>query len=171
MSLVYRVAFTLFFIMLSLLYIFPLLCLLLGSLKPSSELMRIGLNLRLDPDVMSLDNYTYLFHGGSIYFKWFFNSLLLGVLTTVLTLFFSSMIGYGLGVYEFKGRNVIFVLVLIIMMVPLEVMMLPLFKLTVGHGGPSFDRFLYGGDSAVYRVACRCVLFQAIRARPSERSA
>ena len=132
MSLVYRVAFTLFFIMLSLLYIFPLLCLLLGSLKPSSELMRIGLNLRLDPDVMSLDNYTYLFHGGSIYFKWFFNSLLLGVLTTVLTLFFSSMIGYGLGVYEFKGRNVIFVLVLIIMMVPLEVMMLPLFKLTVG---------------------------------------
>lgn len=132
MSLVYRVAFTLFFIMLSLLYIFPLLCLLLGSLKPSSELMRIGLNLRLDPDVMSLDNYTYLFHGGSIYFKWFFNSLLLGVLTTILTLFFSSMIGYGLGVYEFKGRNVIFVLVLIIMMVPLEVMMLPLFKLTVG---------------------------------------
>lgn len=42
------------------------------------------------------------------------------------------MIGYGLGVYEFKGRNIIFVLVLIIMMVPLEVMMLPLFKLTVG---------------------------------------
>lgn len=128
----YRVAFTLFFIMLSLLYIFPMICLLLGSLKPSSELMRIGLNLRLDPDVMSLDNYTYLFNGGSIYFKWFFNSLLLGVLTTVLTLFFSSLIGYGLGVYEFKGRNIIFVLVLIIMMVPLEVMMLPLFKLTVG---------------------------------------
>ncbi len=70
--------------------------------------------------------------GGSIYFKWFFNSLSLGVLTTVLTLFFSSLIGYGLGVYEFKGRNIIFVLVLIIMMVPLEVMMLPLFKLTVG---------------------------------------
>lgn len=45
---------------------------------------------------------------------------------------FSSLIGYGLGVYEFKGRNIIFVLVLIIMMVPLEVMMLPLFKLTVG---------------------------------------
>lgn len=42
------------------------------------------------------------------------------------------MIGYGLAVYDFKGRNIIFVLVLIIMMVPLEVMMLPLFKLTVG---------------------------------------
>lgn len=61
----YRVAFTLFFIMLSLLYIFPMICLFLGSLKPSSELMRIGLNLRLDPDVMSLDNYTYLFNGGA----------------------------------------------------------------------------------------------------------
>lgn len=73
--------------MLSLLYIFPLLCLLLGSLKPSSELMRIGLNLRLDPDVMSLDNYTYLFHGEAFILSGF-NSLLLGVLTTVLTLFF-----------------------------------------------------------------------------------
>lgn len=68
MSAVYRIAFTLFFIMLSLLYVFPMLCLLLCSLKPSSELMRIGLNSRLDPDVMSLDNYTYLFSGGSIYF-------------------------------------------------------------------------------------------------------
>jgi arabinosaccharide transport system permease protein len=129
---VYRIALTLFFIMLSLLYIFPMLCLLLGSLKPSSELLRIGLNLKIDPDVLSFDNYTFLFHGGSIYFKWFFNSIVLGLLTTVLTLFFSSMIGYGLAVYEFKGRNLIFVLVLIIMMVPLEVMMLPLFKLTVG---------------------------------------
>ncbi len=53
--------------MLSLLYIFPMICLLLGSLKPSSELMRIGLNLRLDPDVMSLDNYTYLFNGEHLF--------------------------------------------------------------------------------------------------------
>ncbi|MEG7333654.1 arabinose ABC transporter permease AraQ [Bacillus subtilis] len=129
---VYKIALTLFFIMLSLLYIFPIFCLLLGSLKPSSELLRVGLNVDIDPKVMSFDNYTFLFNGGSIYFKWFFNSLVLGIFTTVLTLFFSSMIGYGLGVYEFKGRNIIFVLVLIIMMVPLEVMMLPLFKLTVG---------------------------------------
>ncbi len=92
----------------------------------------MGLNLDIDPKVMSFDNYTFLFNGGSIYFKWFFNSLVLGLFTTVLTLFFSSMIGYGLAVYDFKGRNIIFVLVLIIMMVPLEVMMLPLFKLTVG---------------------------------------
>ena len=116
--------------MLSLLYIFPMICLLLGSLKPSSELMRIGLNLRLDPDVMSLDNYTYLFNGEHLFQM---------VLTACCSAFsprfsrcFSSLIGYGLGVYEFKGRNIIFVLVLIIMMVPLEVMMLPLFKLTVG---------------------------------------
>lgn len=129
---VYRIALTLFFMMLSLLYLFPIFCLLLGSLKPSSELLRVGLNLDIDPKVMSFDNYTFLFNGGSIYFKWFFNSLVLGLFTTVLTLFFSSMIGYGLAVYDFKGRNIIFVLVLIIMMVPLEVMMLPLFKLTVG---------------------------------------
>lgn len=61
--------------MLSLLYLFPIFCLLLGSLKPSSELLRVGLNLDIDPKVMSFDNYTFLFNGGSIYFKWFLTVL------------------------------------------------------------------------------------------------
>lgn len=74
--------------MLSLLYLFPIFCLLLGSLKPSSELLRVGLNLDIDPKVMSFDNYTFLFNGGSIYFKWFFNSLVLGLLRPCSLCFF-----------------------------------------------------------------------------------
>ncbi|MDR4156819.1 carbohydrate ABC transporter permease, partial [Bacillus cereus] len=102
-----------------------------GSLKPSSELLRFGLNLKLSPEILSLDNYTYLFNGGSIYFQWFSNSLILVVISTVLTLLFSSMVGYGLAVYDFKGKNLLFVAVLLIMMVPIEILMLPLFKMTV----------------------------------------
>jgi len=126
-----KVALFLLFAILSFLFVFPLFCLVLGSLKPSSELLRFGLNLKLSPEILSLDNYTYLFNGGSIYFQWFSNSLILVVISTVLTLLFSSMVGYGLAVYDFKGKNLLFVAVLLIMMVPIEILMLPLFKMTV----------------------------------------
>ena len=43
-------------------------------------------------------------------------------------LFFSSLVGYGLAKYDFKGRNVIFLLVLMVMMVPVEILILPLYK-------------------------------------------
>jgi arabinosaccharide transport system permease protein len=39
------------------------------------------------------------------------------------------MVGYGLAMYRFKGRNLIFVMVLVVMMVPIEILILPLYKL------------------------------------------
>jgi arabinosaccharide transport system permease protein len=41
------------------------------------------------------------------------------------------MVGYGLAVYNFKGKNLIFLIVLIVMMVPLEILLLPLYKLMI----------------------------------------
>ncbi len=119
------------FILIGLLAIFPFYSLLLASFKPPTELLRYGLNLRLQPDMLSLNNYIYLFQDGSVYFTWYKNSLLITLLSTALTLFFSSLVGYGLALYDFKGRNVIFVLVLFVMMVPVEIIMLPLYKMAV----------------------------------------
>lgn len=100
------------FVLLAVLAMFPFYALLLASLKPPTELLRYGLNLRLDFDVMNGNNYVYLFTTGKIYFTWFFNSVLITVLNTVLTLITCSMVGYGLAKYQFKGRNAVFVLVL-----------------------------------------------------------
>ena len=47
----------------------------------------------------------------------------------VLSLFFSSMVGYALAMYDFKGSNIFFVAVVFILMVPFEILMLPLFRL------------------------------------------
>ncbi|MFB5661297.1 carbohydrate ABC transporter permease [Alteribacillus sp. HJP-4] len=109
--------------------LFPLLALLLASLKPTTELMRFGLNLQLQPELLSIDNYLFLFTEGSIYFRWFFNSLLVSFFTTVLALFFSSLVGYSIAMYDFKGKGIVFLLVLVVMMVPFEILMLPLFNL------------------------------------------
>ena len=57
---------TALFSILALIALFPLFCLLLASFKPSTELVRFGLNLTLQPELLSLDNYIYLFTAVSI---------------------------------------------------------------------------------------------------------
>lgn len=126
-----RTLLVLLFVVLAVLAMFPFYALFLASLKPPTELLRYGLNLRLDFDIMNADNYVYLFTTGKIYFTWFFNSVAITVLNTLLTLVTCSMVGYGLAKYAFKGRNLVFVLVLFVMMVPVEIIMLPLYKMAV----------------------------------------
>lgn len=84
--------------------------------------------LGIDWSRMSLDNYVLLFTGQHDYWRWFFNSITLTVVTVVATLLVSAFVGYGFAAYEFKGKNFMFVIVLLILSVPLEVIMLPLYK-------------------------------------------
>ncbi|MFN0224785.1 MULTISPECIES: carbohydrate ABC transporter permease [Paenibacillus] len=114
--------------------LFPLYALFLASFKPAAELFRYGLNVRLDVQLMNLDSYWNLLSGKGEavhYFDWYKNSLVITVLYTLLSLFFSSMVGYGLGMYRFRGRGFIFTLVLIVMMIPVEIILLPLYKLMI----------------------------------------
>jgi arabinosaccharide transport system permease protein len=122
----------LFFIFIAALAMFPFFALLLASFKPPTELLRYGLNVKLQPEILNIKNYVYLFSkDGMVYFTWYKNSIMITVVSTVLTLFFSSLVGYGLAVYNFKFKNLIFVLVLVVMMVPVEVIMLPLYKMSI----------------------------------------
>ncbi|KPC99740.1 L-arabinose transport system permease protein AraQ [Geobacillus sp. BCO2] len=89
--------------------IFPFFALLLASFKPSTELLRYGLNLKLQVHLLSFKNYIYLFQDGAKYLTWYKNSLIITAVGTVLSLLFSSMVGYALAVYDFRGRNVIFI--------------------------------------------------------------
>jgi len=121
----------LFFVFISLLALSPLISLVISSFRPSSELMRKGISLTVKFDELSLDNYKFIFTQAGEYWQWYGNSLLISTLTIGLSLFFSSMVGYALALYEFKFRNLIFLLVLFIIMVPFEILMLPLYKLMV----------------------------------------
>jgi len=126
---------TIFFVIVSFVMLFPLYYLFIASFKSSSELFRTVIDLRIIPSLMSLDNYEFLFTGkDGVYLSWYKNSLLIAALYTLGSLFLSSLVGYALGAYRFVGRNLLFVLVLLVMMVPLEILMLPLYKLTVQLG-------------------------------------
>ncbi|RVT61644.1 carbohydrate ABC transporter permease [Niallia taxi] len=124
----------LLFVVIGIFALFPLFAITLGSLKPSTEIMRYGLNLKLQADLLSLDNYSYLFNGETDYFIWYKNSIIITIASTLSCLLLTSMVGYGLAVYDFKLKNVVFGLVLIVMMIPVEIIMLPLYKLTMSLG-------------------------------------
>lgn len=115
----------------ALIALFPLISLIISSLRPSTELMRDGITFSINWSELSLDNYLYIFTQAGDYWKWYGNSLIISGLTIIFSLFFSSMVGYALASYDFKGRNLIFLFVLIIIMIPFEVLLLPLYQLMI----------------------------------------
>lgn len=130
-----RVLLILFFAALAILILIPLWAILLGTFKGGRELFISGLNLRIEPDKMNLLSWRYLFTGVTLegtylphdYFLWFKNSLTITVVQTVLTLFISSWVAYGFAMYRFKGQNFLFLCVLMVMMIPFEILMLPMY--------------------------------------------
>ncbi len=121
------------FLVMAIIMLIPFISIFLASLRPGTEIMRQGIGLNVDTSTMSLDNYKYLFTDDR-FFTWFFNSVLVTAIQTILTLFISAFVGYGFAMYEFKFKNTLFICVLFIMMVPLEIIMLPLYQLTIKLG-------------------------------------
>lgn len=120
-----------FFAVLGFLVIFPVFAGLIASFRPGRELIRKGLSINLDFSTMTLDNYTYLFSGNADsqkYFMWFKNSMVLTLVSVVLTLIICYFVAYGLSMYEYPLKNVLFFLVIATMMVPFEILMLPLYQ-------------------------------------------
>ena len=122
---------TLWFALISAVIIFPVFSGFLASFRPGRELIRRGLSINLDFKTMSLYNYQYLFTpnaDSAKYWMWFKNSMVLTIVSVVLTLLICYFIAYGLTMYDFKLKNVLFFLVIATMMVPFEILLLPLYK-------------------------------------------
>ena len=122
---------TVIFAILSALIVFPVFCGLLASFRPGREMVRKGLSLNLDFSTMNLNNYKYIFSGNNDslqYLNAFKNSLFLTLVTVVATLVICYFVAYGLSMYDFKLQGILFFLVIATMMVPFEILMLPLYQ-------------------------------------------
>lgn len=117
-----------FFVVLGVIMLIPFVSIVITSFKDSSTLIRNGFNLKISLDTFTLENYKYLFSGENDFFRWFGNSIFLTTIQTVLTLFISAWVGYGFAFYNFKGKNFLFICVLIVMMIPFEILMLPMYR-------------------------------------------
>ena len=111
--------------------IFPFIWMILGSFKTTAEIRSNPLGFL--PENATLDNYTQLF--GRLDFTTFFmNSAIVALFVTLGNIVFSSMVGYALAKLEFRGKKLLFVLVLGTLMVPGVVTFVPLFVLTSNLG-------------------------------------
>ena len=80
------------------------------------------------PNPLILDNYTNVFSNINIT-KFFLNSLFVALLTTVFQVIFSAFAGYAFARARFRGRDLLFFLFLLTMMIPPQVNIIPLFFL------------------------------------------
>lgn len=78
-----------------------------------------------------LDPKTGLRAGGLNILQGFCNSLLVAVSATVLAAYFSSLTAYGFAMYQFRGRELFFTLLLSVIMLPPTIMLVGLFKLSL----------------------------------------
>lgn len=119
----------LLFLAIALFILIPLYALFLATFKDGTDMIQHGLNLEMNLPQMHLKNYTMLFSGeASRYWIWYRNSMFLTLVQVVLTLLISACVAYGFAAYDFPLKEFFFLFVLIIMSVPFEIIMLPLYQ-------------------------------------------
>ena len=116
-----------FLAVIGLIVLVPLLVIFVGTFQDGGEIMRSGLRLDVDVSSFRLDNYVMLLTDSGLYFRWFANSVGLTLVQVAGTLLVSSFVAYGFAMYDFKGKTAAFIAVLLLMTVPFEIMMLPLY--------------------------------------------
>lgn len=111
----------------------PFIYIVLASFKTNAELMRVPPTFF--PERPTLNNYLTVLSDRAISLpQIFYNSGIVAVARTFLTLFTSSFAGYIFARYRFTGRNLFFGIILAQLMIPFQVVMIPLYLLTVKMG-------------------------------------
>ena len=111
-------------LVLSLVTLLPVLWVVLSSFKPQSELFQIPLTFI--PKAWTIENYVSSLAAGNfpVYFS---NTVFVAVVSTFITVLVNLMAGYALAKYIFTGRNLIFTIMIATLMIPLQVIMIPIF--------------------------------------------
>lgn len=105
-------------------FLFPFIWMLSGSLKDSAEVVRMPPNLI--PETFRFDNFTEIEKYFPIY-RFLFNSIFVSVITTLLQVLVCAMAAFVFAKLSFKGREALFFLYLVTLMIPMQVTMTPLF--------------------------------------------
>jgi ABC-type glycerol-3-phosphate transport system permease component len=120
-----------FLALLALFVLVPLVWTFSGSLKKQSEIFA-DLNplswRAFVPSNWSVENYKLIFKRFPL-LVFLRNSVIVTLLTTGIGLFVNSLAAYGLARFRFPGRQAVFVMTLVAMMLPFEVLVIPLYLL------------------------------------------
>lgn len=104
--------------------IFPFIFMLSSTFKVSGNVLKLPFNII--PDPFTLDNIKGLFESEYYNFvRWYLNTIIMTGTSMLLKLYFVSFTAYGFAKIKFKGRDVIFIMLLAALMIPRDIMILP----------------------------------------------
>lgn len=133
-----RVTNTLFYVLyvaVAVLFLAPLLFLFISSMKEETQLISDMTTLKafVPYGNMSLDNYVQVFEKMD-FLHYFRNSALNAVIQVLVGLLVNGMMGYALGLLEFRGRKFLVSLMISLTIIPTEAVVINRFLVTVDLG-------------------------------------
>jgi multiple sugar transport system permease protein len=120
-----------FQILLAFMVLFPLLFAFASSFRPLAEIFKYVSPITWKtfiPTSITLEAYTNLFLLRG-FGRVFFNTFYVAIVTVVFTLLISSMAAFSFAKFDFKGKSMLFILVLLTFMIPFEIIAIPLYSL------------------------------------------
>lgn len=113
-------------VLIALIVLLPLVWMLSTSFKPKSQWF--AREIEWIPRTFTLENYSKIFNNRTTPIgRWFLNSIILGVITTGLTLVVDSLAAYAYARLQFPGRKVIFAILLATLFLPGVMFLVPNF--------------------------------------------
>ncbi|MGO3838419.1 MAG: carbohydrate ABC transporter permease [Vagococcus sp.] len=106
----------------------PLFWLVTNSFKTSADIYKMPPDIL--PKNLYMGNYKELFSNQPA-LRWTMNSFIVSIVTTTLSVVFSSAAAYAFAKLKFKGKNVLFTIFIASLMIPKETFIVPLFKIVV----------------------------------------
>ncbi len=116
----------LFLIIMAFISIFPFYFMFVSSTNTNAQILNVS--PRLLPGDNLFANANNLVKRLDVW-RTILNSMIMSVSYTLLSILLHSMAGYALTKYNFKGKGVIFAIIMLTMMIPAQVMYVPLFTL------------------------------------------
>ena len=122
-------------LVLAVLWTLPTFGLLVTSIRPQREARTTGWWTWFTEPTSTLENYRTVFteQGGNLG-AYFLNSFVITIPAVLIPLCLALLAAYAFAWVEFKGRDLLFVAVFALQIVPIQVTLLPLLKLYVGAG-------------------------------------
>ncbi len=107
--------------------IFPILWIIMSAFKTNAQILSSPFSL---PTSIHFDAFRYIFEKYN-FLQYFINSAVISVVSTVVSLMIFAMGGYVIAKYRFPGKNLIFALFTITLLVPAQAKAQPLFSLVM----------------------------------------
>lgn len=116
---------------LALLWLFPILWMVLSSLKSIGTPVSL-LSVLFSPP-FTVENYWIISEKAPIW-MWTLNSGIVAILVTLGTILFTSLAAFALSRINFKGRTIVLIIISAGLMVPIESIVVPLYKTMISYG-------------------------------------